>query len=333
MKILLIGEFPPPYGGISVHVAGLHKELTAAGIPSKVLDITRVRHPVRFGVALLRAVWRGWTPHLHTNGHNPKSWLVALACGLAGRVHGGGILTLHSGLAPRYLSSLPFWRRWCAARTCSLYGRVLCVSPAIQHSIVSLGVSPERTEIVPACLPVSAPDVALDPYLHAWMERHRPLFSTALFFRPEYGFDLLVSALADFRTRHPRVGCVVMGSGEDQVEARKQIKDAGLEGNVLFVGDVDHDTCLQLMSRSDVFLRPTLSDGDSISVREAISLGLPVVASRIGARPAGAILFDPGDVEDMLSKLDLALTVGRSEATPMAGPLPRLLEIYNQGIA
>jgi glycogen(starch) synthase len=88
-----------------------------------------------------------------------------------------------------------------------------------------------------------------------------------------------------------------------------------------------------LMSRSDVFLRPTLEDGDSISVREAISLGVPVVASRTGARPAGAILFEPGNMEDMLSKLDLALTLGRSVAAPLAGPVPRLLEIYNEGTA
>ena len=333
MKVLLIGEFPPPYGGISVHVAGIHKELTAAGIQSKVLDITRVRQPMRFGAALLRAVWQGWTPHLHTNGHNPKSWLVALACGLAGKARGGGILTLHSGLAPRYLSSLPFWRRWCAARTCSLYGRVLCVSPAIQHAVVFLGVAPERTEIAPACLPVNIPHIALDAYLHAWTERHRPLFSTALFFRPEYGFDLLVSVLTKLRVRHPRFGCVVMGSGEDRAKARELVKDTGLEDNVLLVGDVDHDTCLELISRSDVFLRPTLSDGDSISVREAISLGVPVVASRIGNRRASTILFEPGNAQDMLSKLDLALTLGRSAAAPMAGPLPRLLEIYTQGMA
>jgi glycosyltransferase involved in cell wall biosynthesis len=165
------------------------------------------------------------------------------------------------------------------------------------------------------------------------MKSHRPLFSTALFFRPEYGFDVLVTALAKFRVCHPSFGCVVMGSGENQSEARKLISALGLENNVLLLGDVDHETCLKLMSRSDVFLRPTLEDGDSISVREALSLGVPVVASRIGTRPPGAILFDPGDVDALLSKLALALSLGRRVATPIAGPLPRLLEIYNQGLA
>jgi glycosyltransferase involved in cell wall biosynthesis len=333
VKILLIGEFPPPYGGISVHVAGIHKELTAAGIPCRVLDTSRVRDPAKFTAALLRAVRQGWTPHLHTNGHNPKSWLVAFACGLAGRVRRGGVLTLHSGLAPGYLDSASTWRRWNVARTCSLYGRVLCVSPAIQRSLESLGVPRKQTEIAPACLAVNLPHVVLDADLLAWTEEHQPLFSTALFFRPEYGFDLLVTALAKFRIRHPSFGCVVMGSGERQAEALKLVSDAGLESNLLLLGDVEHDTCLALMSRSDVFLRPTLADGDSISVREAVSLGVPVVASRTGTRPAGAILFEPGNVEDMLSKLPWALARGRSAPAPMAGSFPRLLEIYNRGMA
>jgi glycogen synthase len=229
---------------------------------------------------------QGWTPHLHTNGHNRKSWLLALACGLAGKVRGSAVLTLHSGLAPRFVSTLSFWQRWCVARTCSLYGRVLCVSSAIQNSLVFIGVPRERTEIAPACLPVSPPHLALDANLLAWTERHRPVFSTALFFRPEYGFELLVAGLAKFRLRQPNFGCLVMGSGENQAQARKLVEEAGLEHNLLLMGDVEHNTCLELMSKSDVFLRATLEDGDSISVREALSLGVPVwLAGRALVRP------------------------------------------------
>jgi len=64
---------------------------------------------------------------------------------------------------------------------------------------------------------------------------------------------------------------------------------------VLLVGDVSHDTCLSLMAASDVFVRATLEDGDSVSVREALSLGVPVVASSTAMRPAGAILFQTGN--------------------------------------
>jgi len=333
MKILLIGEFPPPYGGISVHVAGIQRQLLAAGIECKVLDTGRVR-AVGFGAALLRHMSDGWTLHLHTNGHNPKSWLIALICGVAARCGEGGVLTLHSGMAPAYLQAAPAWRRKLAAWAGGLYARVVCVSPAIQSALISLGVAPAKTETAPAWIAATnLPQATLDAHLLAWMERHQPLFSTALFFRPEYGFDVLVAAVAKLRRRYPSVGCLTMGSGEQLVDALRLVHMAGLEDNILLLGDVEHDTCLELMSRSDVFLRPTFEDGDSISVREARALGVPVVASRVGTRPAGVTLFEPGDAEDLVAKLESAMASDRGEPESETDSGARLIEIYRQVIA
>jgi glycosyltransferase involved in cell wall biosynthesis len=87
------------------------------------------------------------------------------------------------------------------------------------------------------------------------------------------------------------------------------------------------------MCRSHVFVRGTLEDGDSMSVREALALGIPVVASRVGSRPAGAILFPSGDVDEMVSKIDLAWAGERTGATAEGLTVSRLLEIYGQVIA
>jgi glycogen synthase len=330
MKILLIGPYPPPHGGVSVHVSGIHLQLIAAGVRCRVLDTSRDRPGLGFGIVLLRHAWQGWTLHVHTNGHNLKSWLVALGCGLAGKSSGGCILTLHSGMAPGYLRAASTWRRSLAAFVCSLYTRVICVSDEIRSAILSLGLPAHRTEIVPACLSTERTEVALDASILAWIGRHQPLFSTTLFFRPEYGFDLLATAVARLRLRYPSVGCLVMGSGEQREEAERKIHETGLEENVFLLGDVNHDACLALMSASDVFIRPTLEDGDSTSVREALSLGVPVVASRIGTRPPDAILFQPGDVGEMLSKIELAMATKRDGETPAAGCMDRLMEIYQQ---
>jgi glycosyltransferase involved in cell wall biosynthesis len=184
--------------------------------------------------------------------------------------------------------------------------------------------------MVPAYLMTERPEASLDPSILAWFGRHQPMLSTTLFFRPEYGFDLLATVVAQLRLRYPSVGCVVMGSGEQREEAERRIHEMGLEKNVLMLGDVNHDTCLALMSASDVFVRPTLEDGDSISVREALALGVPVVASDIGTRPAGAILFQRGDVGEMLSKVELAMAAKRDPKVPAADCMNRLMEIYQQ---
>ena len=95
-----------------------------------------------------------------------------------------------------------------------------------------------------------------------------------------------------------------MGGGEGLELAQDFVAANGLSDVVLFPGDVDHELCLALMARSTVFVRPTFQDGDSISVREAMSLGVPVVASNVGARPARVLLFEPGNVDGLVEQLE-----------------------------
>ena len=333
MKILLIGQYPPPHGGISVHLLGLRQQLTAAGIPCAVLDLHRCGGKIAFTRTLLRYAEDGWTIHLHTNGHNVKSWLLALLCGFVAKSRGTvRILTLHSGMVPRYLHG-GIWQRIPGELVCRIYNRIICVSPAIRESMVSLGIRPERIYMTPACLEAKLTEVSLDSSLVAWIGKHQPLFSTVLFFRPEYGFDLLVGGIERLRRRYPSLGCLVMGSGEQHQEAARRIRDAGLEDTILLLGDVEHDRCLALMARCDAFLRPTFEDGDSISVREALSLGVPVVASRVGNRPEGVILFRPGDVEDLISRVEEALTAQRGVTGAEMTCIRSLMEIYRQAVA
>lgn len=405
MKILLVGPYPPPHGGVSVHLAGIERRLDAAGIPHQVLDTSRRRSWAGLVASLLRLARDGWTVHFHSNGHNWKDWSISLVCGIVGRACAGSILTLHSGLAPEYLARASFSMRRMVRTTCALNNRVIAVSPAIRGALLALGIRGDAIEVAPACLgieqtaarsasrnlkkdgpvpasrsllkkgtdcsvsasepftpratsaadrvvcplfqnppgPSAIPAGTLDANLLRWIQAHRPLISTALFFRPEYGFEILVAAIAQLRRRYPSLGCLVMGSGEDRKSAEKLLRDAGLEASVLLAGDVEHDTCLTLMALSDVFVRPTLRDGDSISLREALGLGVPVVASRTGFRPRGAILFEPGDSGQLVAALELAMKAGASEearepassesgsAEPNA--MDRLIAIYRQTVA
>jgi len=343
MKLLLIGPFPPPHGGISVHVAEAKKQLDRAGICSRVLNLNRSAPQsdeyicVRSGIELLRVllahVRQGWTPHLHTNGHNHKSWLVALASGLVGQLAPVCLLTVHSGMAPAYLAKASIWQRLLAYIACRLHHRVIAVNRQISGSISSLGVPHDSLEVIPAYFSVSPP-AALPATFKNLEKQAGPLISTVLFYRPEYDFDLLIHALSRLRRRYPNVQCLVMGSGEQQDEAERLIREEGMEESVKLLGDVPHESCLALISASDLFVRATRKDGDSISVREALALGVPTVVSDVGHRPPGAILFRPGDLDDLVDRMETALAIPRQQdadrdirQTSTHGH--RLLEIYN----
>jgi glycosyltransferase involved in cell wall biosynthesis len=246
---------------------------------------------------LFRHVCDDWSLNVHTNGENSKSWFIALVCGLAAQAGPGATLTLHSGGVPAYLRQNPGWRRHVARLASLLYDRVICVSEQVATAVAELGVSADKIQITPAFLPIETPDLAVPKDIEIWMERHSPVMTATMFFRPEYGFDVLVRAVVRLRERYPEIGCLVMGSGENRSEADALITESGAGDSLYLAGDVHHELCLALISRSSVFVRPTFRDGDSISVREALALGVPVVASNVGARPSGTIVFEPGSVD------------------------------------
>lgn len=304
MRVALVGNWPPPHGGVAVHVAALARTLRARGVDAVVLDVgasgrrvpgvRAARGPAPYAAALARAAAERRLVHVHTNGANPKSWLVALAGGLA-RLPGAprGVLTIHSGLSPGWLAASPARRRL-AALACAGYARVVAVSPAIAAALAAAGVPAGRLVVLSpfsaAVLdPPRAPE-ALAPFRAA----HAPLFAAALAPGPTYGGDLLFPAFAALRARRPRAGLVVYGPGT-----------AALRGEgVLALGELSHADALGVVAGVDVFVRPTRADGDAVSVREALAAGRRVVASATGNRPPGCLLFPAGDGHALARALD-----------------------------
>ncbi|MBI2571204.1 MAG: glycosyltransferase [Candidatus Schekmanbacteria bacterium] len=313
MKVLLAGHYPPPHGGVSVHVAALAAGLRRAGIPCRVLNLERTAPQsdeyLRFrslpvlGYQLLKHTLGGWILHTHISGHGRRGWLMALLCGGAALRGAGSVLSVHSGLTPEYLGRRGRFGRKLVRVACRLFDRVVCVSDAIREALVRLGADPARLEVQYAFLGADRSQPAAVPHeVRAWMSGHRPIVAATMGRQPEYGLDLLIRVIAELRATFPGLGCIAMGSCVDAA-ARQLVCAHGLENAVLLAGDVSHRVCLQVIANADAFLRPTLADGDSLSVREALELGVPVLASDAGRRPPGTITFRTGDLHDLRAKL------------------------------
>jgi glycosyltransferase involved in cell wall biosynthesis len=329
MRIALVGNWPPPHGGVSVHVEALARVLWARGVDVRVLDIGRGDHsearvapargPVRYAAGLAAVAAERRLVHLHTNGANPKSWGVALAAGRA-RLPGTprGLLTIHSGLAPAWLAVAP-GRRRLAAAACAGFARVIAVSEDIADALAAAGVPRSRISVVTPFSPAVLEGRAPPPGLAAFRAGHSPLIAAAVAPGPIYGTDLLLPAFAELRARLPRAGLVVFGPGA-----------AALSGpGVLGLGEVPHVEALAVLEAADVFVRPTRADGDAVSVREALALGCTVVASALGERPPGCLLFRVGDPTALAARLAEAAAGRRPGAHPPAtDPFDELLALY-----
>jgi hypothetical protein len=81
----------------------------------------------------------------------------------------------------------------------------------------------------------------------------------------------------------------------------QRTREKGIEDSFLFASNVSayHD----ILTRSDIFIRPTNTDGDSVSLREALYFKIPSLASDAVPRPDEAVLFKNRDADDLTSKV------------------------------
>jgi glycogen synthase len=333
VKIALVGNWPRPYGGVSVHVAALARTLRTRGIDVRVLDIGEGDHEcegvvpargmLRYAAALAEVAAEARLVHLHTNGANVKSWLVALAAGRARHPRAPrGVLTVHSGSAPAYLRG-GAERRRLAVAACAGFGRVIAVNGEIAEELRAAGVPSSRLAVLAPFSPAILERMDPPPEFAAFRAAHAPVLSAALLPLPIYGADLLLEAFAALRRKVPRAGLALFGQGSD---------DAWLGApGVLGLGEIAHGEALGVLEASDVFVRPTRADGDSVSVREALALGCRVVASDVGHRPPGCLIFPVGDAAALAARLeDAARSARPGPSVPGEDPFDVILATYRE---
>jgi glycosyltransferase involved in cell wall biosynthesis len=337
LKVLLIGDYPPPMGGVSVHVRQLQQFLVGRGVKARVLDIGKggrpapevlpAQTPLHFLQEVSRHAAQGYALHLHTNGANLKSWLLTLATAAAARAQRASCtVTVHSGSAPSYLRGGAARRRL-AKLALSGCPRVVAVSDAVAEALCEAGLPRSHVYVLPPFLGSQLRPGVPPPAALAARSQFRLLLACALHPSPLYGHRTLLEMLA--LARDLELGAVVFGPGTDGPEFRALVADVGLSARVVGLGEVDAATAQAVIAQSDVFVRPTLVDGDSISVREALGLGVRCVASDVVLRPANVLTFRSGDAAHLLRQVHASLAAPAvTVRSPDAGP--RLLEIYRE---
>jgi len=345
ISVTNLSVLPPVYGGVSVHVMRLHRRLCSLGASAYVhcqpgADIGNVEGVVRQQV-YRRVPWLFWLFELGWRVrskvvHCHYGWLWAPAMWVM--VQGGRkvVMTMHDQML------LDKWRRawWFArfaARRLIRSKRVwwVAVSEGVRDQLTSLGVQPARIFVIP---PFIAPETdstsgsTLPEEICRFFKTHSPVLSTyanklICDSRGDdlYGLDLCIGVLPDILSRFPNAGLIVcLGSvptKEREAALQQRVSASDLDKRVLFIREPLREAW-RLWKATDLYVRATSTDGDSLAVREALSVGVPVVASDCALRPEGVELFRNRDG----SSLEQAIrrTLSRKSQCPnrgVAGPI------------
>lgn len=130
----------------------------------------------------------------------------------------------------------------------------------------------------------------------------------------EKGFDRLIAAFAVLRKQHPRLGLVIVGEGKQRAALQEQAKELGISNDVLFPGYVQPVPAL--MKRASVLCMPSLTEGLPITLLEAMTLEVPIVACDVGeianvlGQGKGGRVFHYRDPDMLAAELESVVSGG-----------------------
>ena len=335
VRILLVSALPPPTGGIQTWTEILCERGLPAPFELELVD-TRVtrRHqniPPKLNLAeakrFLKIVWgiyralrSGRFSLMHLNcsltmtatPRNLVSTLIAKKAKVPYVVHLHGTLSVPAG---KSLGSRLY--RWAYRAMFKGAAAILALGQPSYRSVLKLGDFADKTvPLLPNFVDFRSVQEKV-PRTES-CEDLRVIFTGALV--ESKGIYTIVEAAELVQGAHFQL--VGDGPPESRKALLRHIRNRGLQDRVQVMGPVTNSEVLSMLRDGDVFVFPTWTEGFPNSVSEAMAVGLPVVASTVGAIPEmidvgqGGYLAAPDDIRSYAEAL-IRLRDDTSERTRM----------------
>lgn len=181
---------------------------------------------------------------------------------------------LHGSDFDRFVAEQPAWARGILKSQLERMAAVLVLGESWRQFVLS---------IAPAAHVVVLPNSVPIPEMRA---AHLERDTVELLFLGIVGarkgvYDLL-KAFASAHSNFPALRLTVAGNGE--IEKASQAAAAlGVSAFVTFVGWLDGEAKKKLLEHSDIYVLPSHNEGLPVSILEAMSWGLPVISTNVGA--------------------------------------------------
>ncbi len=313
----LWGTYPPPFGGVSVHLKRLFAGLKTTDIDVRFKNFNGVVHDpsnkifrVRsFPLEFLKLLFlKRRIIHLHSRKR--FSWFLMAVLGF----RHWRILTIHNQSLMYEKNPLKkLWIKWILRQ----FRQILVNDPKFKEFLVNhLAVDEKKIVLSSAFLPPQKDEYGdLPPEILQFRKAKKYLISATAWMlvieqgKDLYGVDVLLKLMAEVKKQLNSVGLILLMPLIDDrhyfEKLREFISQNDLEKDVLIWRE-PLTNAFQLWEIGDLFLRPTRSDIEGLSVKEALFVKTPVIATNVCKRPQACLTYSP---EDFNRLLELTLKV------------------------
>jgi glycosyltransferase involved in cell wall biosynthesis len=190
-----------------------------------------------------------------------------------------------------------------------LNDRILAVSQAVKESVVRFDrIAPERIEVLyngidPSRFEGDFQDSDVRQKFGVKPEDF--LIGVVARLEEQKGHIYLFRALTQLLPAFPQIKVLIVGDGSRRSALEFSVREMGLSERVLFVGT--RKDIPEILAALDLFIQPSLWEGFSLAILEALAIGAPVVATAVGGaaeviRPGiDGLLIPPGEVSSLIA--------------------------------
>lgn len=320
MKIALIGPYPPPYGGISIHIKRTKLFLKSRNISTTIYNESNYTIKSDSIVAINYKKFIFKVPFikadiLHFHSSSKK---VRMLLGFYKIFGKNIILTLHGERLKDQLDDSNYITRKLLIKSLKNLNKIICVNPKVVNELISLGVAANKVSYLPAYIKPIEDEYDfknIPEYVSDFINDTEFLISSngaIRFYNSQdlYGLDMIIELMDKLKNNFKTVKlifCVLDIQSQSEKEKRyyyslqKRIKRLNIEDKILLY-EVNNTEFYPILKKSKLFLRPTNTDGYGVSIAEALYYKVPSIASDVCKRPQGTIIFKPRDINDLYIK-------------------------------
>lgn len=160
--------------------------------------------------------------------------------------------------------------------------RVIAVSDAVRAQLLRDGLDPARVVTIPSAVDAAALRTAVRPgaRAHHGLPPAGPLAVTVAALSAEKGHATLLAAAALLRHDLPDLHWALAGAGPERPALEREAMRLAVADRVHWLGQVEEVAAL--LAEADVAVVPSLTEGLGTAALEALAVGTPLVASRVG---------------------------------------------------
>jgi glycosyltransferase involved in cell wall biosynthesis len=166
---------------------------------------------------------------------------------------------------------------------CHRYDLIIAVSEAVKTYLVSRRFAdPNEVIVMPNGIDLSVWSGLKKTHKIDTANRH-PVVGTVGSLVAKKGQKFLIQAFAQFTKKYPLARLEIVGDGPEKASLQEMVYEMQLTKNVSFLGS--QKDVAPIVSKWDVFTLPSISETFGIVLLEAMALGIPVIATKVGGIP------------------------------------------------